>query len=109
MVRNCGGKTPPRAVSASSSTIPVPQARGTIFAQGQLRTVESALGCEYATAQQNLQQHYLTQVQGVHQELQTAKKSFNELLSKEKAERHSETDMLRRELAETATHQRASK
>ena len=27
-----------------------------IFAQARLRTVESALGCEYATAQQNLQQ-----------------------------------------------------
>ena len=35
-----------------------------IFAQARLRTVESALGTEYAQAQQNLQQQYLTQVQG---------------------------------------------
>ena len=38
-----------------------------IFAQARLRTVESALGTEYAQAQQNLQQQYLTQVQGLHQ------------------------------------------
>ena len=38
-----------------------------IFAQARLRTVESALGCEYASAQQNLQQQYLTQVQGTAQ------------------------------------------
>ena len=43
-----------------------------IFAQARLRTVESALGTEYAQAQQNLQQQYLTQVQGLHNELQTA-------------------------------------
>ena len=42
-----------------------------IFAQSRLRTVESALGCEYASAQQNLQQQYLSQVQGLHHELQT--------------------------------------
>ena len=43
-----------------------------IFAQARLRTVESALGTEYAQAQENLQRQYLTQVQGLHNELQTA-------------------------------------
>ena len=55
-----------------------------IFAQARLRTVESALGCEYATAQQNLQQQYLTHVQGLHQELQTAQRQFEDSISRER-------------------------
>ena len=71
-----------------------------IFAQARLRTVESALGCEYATAQQNLQQQYLTHVQGLHQELQTAQRQFEESISRERASNGQELDALRRELAE---------
>ena len=71
-----------------------------IFAQARLRTVESALGCEYATAQQNLQQQYLTQVQGLHQELQTAQRQFEDSISRERASSGQELDNLRRELAE---------
>ena len=55
-----------------------------IFARARLRTVESALGTEYAQAQQNLQQQYLTQVQGLHNELQTAQRQFSEQLSQER-------------------------
>ena len=71
-----------------------------VFAQARLRTVESALGCEYATAQQNLQQQYLTQVQGLHQELQTAQRQFEDSISRERASNGQELDTLRRELAE---------
>ena len=71
-----------------------------IFAQARLRTVESALGCEYASAQQNLQQQYLTQVQGLHNELQTAQRRFEESISQERASNGQELDTLRRELAE---------
>ena len=71
-----------------------------IFAQARLRTVESALGCEYATAQQNLQQQYLTHVQGLHQELQTAQRQFEDSISRERASNGQELDALRRELAE---------
>ena len=71
-----------------------------IFAQARLRTVESALGCEYASAQQNLQQQYLTQVQGLHNELQTAQRQFEESISQERASNGQELDALRRELAD---------
>ena len=71
-----------------------------IFAQARLRTVESALGCEYATAQKNLQQEYLTHVQGLHQELQTAQRQFEDSISRERASSGQELDNLRRELAE---------
>ena len=71
-----------------------------VFAQARLRTVESALGCEYASAQQNLQQQYLTQVQGLHHELQTAQRRFEESISQERASSGQELDTLRRELAE---------
>ena len=71
-----------------------------IFAQARLRTVQSALGCEYATAQQNLQQQYLTHVQGLHQELQTAQRQFEESVSRERASNGQELDALRRGLAE---------
>ena len=71
-----------------------------IFAQARLRTVESALGCEYASAQQNLQQQYLTQVQGLHNELQTAQRRFEESISQERASNGQELDTLRRELAD---------
>ena len=47
-----------------------------ILAQARLRTVESALGTEYAQAQHKLQQQYLSQSQGLHNELQTAKDLF---------------------------------
>ena len=70
-----------------------------IFAQARLRTVESALGTEYAQAQQNLQQQYLTQVQGLHNELQTAQRQFSEQLSLERAANNQEMEALRRELA----------
>ena len=73
-----------------------------IFAQARLRTVESALGTEYAQAQQNLQQQCLTQVQGLHNELQTAQRQFSQLLSQERAVKNQEMDALRRELAEKA-------
>ena len=65
-----------------------------IFAQARLRTVESA------SAQQNLQQQYLTQVQGLHQELQTAQRQFAESISQERAANGRELDTLRQELAE---------
>ena len=71
-----------------------------IFAQARLRTVESALGCEYASAQQNLQQQYLTQVQGLHNELQTAQRQFEESISQERASNGQGLDALRRELAD---------
>ena len=61
-----------------------------IFALARLRTVESALGCEYATAQQNLQQQYLTQIQGLQHELQTAQRVFSDLLLKDRAEKNLE-------------------
>ena len=70
-----------------------------IFAQARLRTVESALGTEYAQAQENLQRQYLTQVQGLHTELQTAQRQFSEQLSQERAAKDQELDTLRRELA----------
>ena len=70
-----------------------------IFAQARLRTVESALGTEYAQAQENLQRQYLTQVQGLHNELQTAQRQFSEQLSQERAAKDQELDTLRRELA----------
>ena len=81
-----------------------------IFAQARLRTVESALGTEYAQAQQNLQQQYLTQVQGLHHELQTAQRQFSEQLSQERAAKNQEMEALRRELAEKAqlTREQAS-
>ena len=68
-----------------------------IFAQGQLRTVESALGTEYVQAQQNLQQQCLSQVQGLNNELQTAQKNFSGLLRKNQ---ELEALRLRRELAD---------
>ena len=70
-----------------------------IFAQARLRTVESALGTEYAQAQQNLQQQYLTQVQGLHHDLQTAQRQFSEQLSQEREAKNQEMEALRRELA----------
>ena len=70
-----------------------------VFAQARLRTVESALGTEYAQAQQNLQQQYLTQVQGLHHELQTAQRQFSELLSQEREAKNQEMEALRREIA----------
>ena len=70
-----------------------------IFAQARLKTVESALGTEYAQAQQNLQQQYLTQVQGLHNELQTAQRQFSEQLSQEREAKNQEMEALRRELA----------
>ena len=67
-----------------------------IFAQARLRTVESALGTEYAQAQQNLQQQYLTQVQGLHNELQTAQRQFSDQLAQERAAKGQEVEALRR-------------
>ena len=58
------------------------------------------MGCEYASAQQNLQQQYLTQVQGLHHELQTAQRQFADSISQERAANGQELDALRRELAE---------
>ena len=48
-----------------SAALPAPRTTAKFFAQARLRTVESALGTEHAQAQQNLQQQYLTQVQGL--------------------------------------------
>ena len=70
-----------------------------IFAQARLRTVESALGTEYAQAQENLQRQYLTQVQGLHNELQTAQRQFSERISQERTEKDQEIEALTRELA----------
>ena len=61
-----------------------------VFAQARLRTVESALGTEYAQAQENLQRQYLTQVQGLHTELQTAQRQFSERISQERTEKNQE-------------------
>ena len=72
------------------------------FAQARLRTVESTLGTEYASAQQNLQQQYLTQVQGLHNELQTAQRHFSDQLAQERAAKGQELKALKRELAEKA-------
>ena len=73
-----------------------------VFAQARLRTVESALGTEYASAQQNLQQQYLTQVQGLHNELQTAQRHFYDQLAQERAAKGQELEAPKRELAEKA-------
>ena len=67
---------------------------------GCATTAESALGAEYVQAQQNLQHQYPTQTQGLHQELQTAQRSFNEFLSQEGADRQEQTNILRQKLAE---------
>ena len=71
-----------------------------IFTQARLRTVESALGCEYATVQQNLQQQYFSQAQGLHSELQTAQRQFSDHMTRERAVKSQELETLRRELAE---------
>ena len=70
------------------------------FAQAPLRTVESALGCEHASAQENLQQEYLRQVRGLHSELQIAQGHFSDLIAQERAAKGQELEALRRELAE---------
>ena len=71
-----------------------------VFAQARLRTVEAALGTEHAQAQQNLQLQYLTQVQGLHNELQAAQRQFADSISQERAAKGQEKDAQRRELAE---------
>ena len=46
-----------------------------------------------------MQRQYLTQVQGLHNELQTAQRQFSEQLSQERASKDQELETLRRELA----------
>ena len=76
------------------------QQQQNIFAQARLRTVESALGTEYASAQQNLQQQYLSQVQGLRNELRIAQRQFSDLLAQERAVKGQEIEALRQELAD---------
>ena len=91
-----------RTVCRGGPALPAPRTTAIFFAQARLRTVESALGTEYASAQQNLQQQYLTQAKGLHNELQTAQRHFSDQLAQERAAKGQETEALRRKLAETA-------
>ena len=92
-------KTEDRVVRRGRTALPVPRASTKYFCASSTRTVESALGTEYAQAQENLQRQYLTQVQGLHNELQTAQRQFSEQLSQERTAKNQEMEALRRELA----------